>query len=103
MTPELNSRKSRRKLVLLVAVTLIAFAPVLSVLTTSAIATALGCKVDEGNIHPCLIAGLDIGGMLYGMGVMGWLMIPAAPLMLVAILGWIALGVSAVIRRLPNG
>lgn len=96
-------RKSRRILVLLVVLTLIAFTPLLSVLATYVIAGTLGCAVDEGSIHPCLIGRLDIGGTLYGMGVMGWLMIPAAPLMLIAIVGWVVLGAFALISHLRKG
>lgn len=44
--------------------------------------------------------GIDIGDTLYTMGVLGWLMIPAAPLLLIAVLGWIGLGIVAIAGRM---
>lgn len=88
---------------ILAVLTIIAFAPLLSVLATYGIAETLGCTVDEGSIHPCLVGGFDIGSTLYTMGVMGWLMIPAAPLMLIVILGWLVMGVFSVVRYLSKG
>jgi hypothetical protein len=37
------------------------------------------------------------------MGVMGWLMIPAAPLMLIVILGWLVMGVFSMVTYLSKG
>ncbi|QND51865.1 hypothetical protein HB779_08085 [Phyllobacterium sp. 628] len=92
--------KRRVAMIVLAILTIIALLPLFSVLTTYMLATALGCSVDEGSVHPCLMAGLDIGDLLYTMGVMGWLMIPAAPLLLIAVLGWIAVGVVSIVRHL---
>ncbi|MEK1851756.1 MAG: hypothetical protein AAAC48_07675 [Phyllobacterium sp.] len=104
MTPQQQHGKKRRKMVaLLMILTIIAFAPLLSLLASYGIAETLGCQVDEGSVHPCFIGSFDIGSTLYGMGVMGWLMIPAAPLMLIAILGWLAVGVVSMARYLCKG
>ena len=49
--------------------------PLASVLTAASIAQANGCALDEGSVHPCMVGGSDWGETLYGMGVMGWLML----------------------------
>ncbi|GMA15739.1 hypothetical protein E5F05_06160 [Deinococcus metallilatus] len=58
---------------------LFTFGPLLSVLVASAVATANGCALDEGSIHPCVIAGWNAGGLLYTLGVLGWLMLLTLP------------------------
>jgi hypothetical protein len=89
----------RRILVwLLVILTVLELVPLLSVLATALVANVLGCQVDEGSIHPCLFAGTDLGGLLYSMGMMGWLFILTAPLMVLVLLGWILIGGLAVWR-----
>jgi hypothetical protein len=55
----------------------------------SAIANAYGCRVDEGSAHPCIIAGHDYGGLLYSLGVMGWLMLVSLPAGFFAFVGWL--------------
>src|ERR1700756_2132979 len=68
-----------------------AFAPIGSVILCAAIANAYGCKVDEGSAHPCIINGHDYGELLYGLGVMGWVMLVTLPCGLLAFLGWLIL------------
>jgi hypothetical protein len=48
-------------------------APILSVVIAASIAGACGCKLDEGDAHPCIVLGVDIGGVLYAMGLAVWL------------------------------
>lgn len=47
--------------------------PLISVTLTYLIADAADCVVNEATINPCVVMGADIGGLLYGMGVAGWL------------------------------
>jgi hypothetical protein len=47
--------------------------PLLVVEVASYIAQSEGCVLDESNVHPCLIDGIDWGKTLYGMYVQGWL------------------------------
>lgn len=101
--PQKTGWKRRAAAVVLAILTLIALLPLLSVVLTYAIADTLGCTVDENSVHPCLLGGLDIGDTLYTMGVLGWLMIPAAPLLLIAVLGWIGLGIVAIAGRMRRG
>jgi len=61
-------------------------APILSVLIASSIATATGSRLDEGGSHPCIIFGVDIGELLYAMGVAGWFAFVTFPTGLLAIL-----------------
>lgn len=60
--------------------------PMISVLSSSLIAEALGCRVDEGGTYPCVVLGLDIGGWLSTLFVMGWLFFLTVPTGLLALL-----------------
>ena len=60
------------------------FSPILSVLTASGIASAFGCQLDEGGVHPCVAFGTDIGELLNTMFVMGWFFFLTIPSGLVA-------------------
>ena len=46
--------------------------PLLTLLSAVLFASAFGCQLDEGSIHPCIVLGLDFGGLLYPMAVGGW-------------------------------
>lgn len=46
--------------------------PVLSVLIAGSVASAQGCQLDEGSVHPCIVLGRDRGELLYTLFVMGW-------------------------------
>ena len=86
---------------LLALVTLLAWAPVLSVTFTVIAADWLGCRVHEGFPTPCPGPfGQDWGGLLYTTGVLGWLMLATAPVMLLTLLAWIIILLRWVIRRL---
>ena len=61
-------------------------APLLSVVIASCVASHYGSQLDEGGPHPCVIHGVDVGGILYDMGVAGWFMILTVPIGLLAIL-----------------
>ena len=50
---------------------LVGAAPVISVVIASGFASTLGCKLDEGNPHPCPFHGVDLGDTLYSMFVAG--------------------------------
>jgi len=86
--------------VILVAIVLFAAAPLLSVIFTSVVAEANGCVVNEGGVHPCLVLGLDIGGLLYFTGVMGWFMLVTIPLGGGASIVWL---VILIIHRIAWG
>lgn len=73
--------------------------PLLSVLTAYAIGNAFGCQVDEGSAHSCVVAGQDIGEMLYTMGVMGWFMFVTIPSGLVALVIFLIVLLVGWLRR----
>jgi TRAP-type C4-dicarboxylate transport system permease small subunit len=53
--------------------------PIALVAVAGTIASSHGCTLDESTAHPCVVNGEDIGGTLYGMGVMGWFMLVTIP------------------------
>jgi hypothetical protein len=67
-------------LLIIACIVLIGIAPIISTAIAGSIASANGCDLDEGSIHPCLINGVDYGEMLYTLGVMGWLMLASIPI-----------------------
>lgn len=62
------------------------FAPILSVLIASTVASGFGCQLDEGGSHPCMVAGTDLSELLYSMFVMGWFFFVTIPTGLIAAL-----------------
>ena len=81
-------------------VALFAIAPLLVAITSSAIAHALGCQVDEGSEHACMILGLDWGSFFYFLFVSGWFSILTIPLGAVVLAGVTIFLVVRRIRRL---
>ncbi len=77
-------------LLVLVIIAVVAFLPVVSVLIAGGIATLGGCELNEGFVNPCVFFGVDLGGLLYGMGVMGWFMLLSLPMGALAGAVWIA-------------
>jgi hypothetical protein len=66
--------------------------PLLITLLAAFIAGLNGCKLDEGNPHPCKVCGVEMGETLYGMGLSAWfclLTIPAGLLMLAVNIVWL--------------
>ncbi|MDO9412792.1 MAG: hypothetical protein Q7T81_09500 [Pseudolabrys sp.] len=84
----MNTKKTM--LLVLVLIVLFALAPIISLLTAIGIANIGGCQLDEGNVHACVLLGMDFGTLLYAMGVMGWMALMTVPL------AGMALGVWAV-------
>lgn len=86
--------------VILLIVTFFAFLPIIGVALTALLADIFHCQVDEGSVHPCPALGMDIGGLLYGMGVMGWMALVTFPAMIAALVGWLVLAGLAVRKKL---
>jgi hypothetical protein len=72
----------------LLLILILAVLPLVSALAAGAVASANGCALDEGSIHPCLIGGVDRGELLYQLGVLGWLMLATIPLGAVGAVVW---------------
>ena len=89
----------------LIVVTILAWLPMLAVLLTVAVTFATGCQVDEGNSHPCIVMGHDIGDTLYAGLIMVFLAGPALPFGIGLVIFWILLWRRAKARHLaqPHG
>ncbi len=61
--------------------------PILCVSLAAALASAFSCTANEADVHSCLAYGIDIGPLLYILGMMGWLAIGTVPLGYVALVG----------------
>ena len=84
----------------LAVIALFAFAPVISVLVASSIAESNGCNLIEGGINPCLVAGSDMGPIIYTLFVLGWFAIATIPLGGAAFFVWLA---TLIIHRIAWG
>ena len=60
----------------------------LSVAIATGVADSHGCELNEGNVHPCIIGGVDYGGFLYNLGVFGWFFLCSVPLGIVGFIVW---------------
>lgn len=67
----------------------LALLPVVLTLIGSTLASANGCALDEGSVHPCIIGGVDRGELVYTLGMMGWLMLASLPLGVIAVGIWL--------------
>jgi hypothetical protein len=83
----------------LVLILLLWAAPLLSALAAGGLASALGCELNEGSIHPCILFGSDIGKGLYTTGVLGWLSIIGIPFAVVALVVWAIIALVLSRRR----
>ncbi len=80
----------------MVGTVLICLLPIMAVLLSTATASLGGCKLDEASVHPCVIAGVDIGGTLGALFIMGWLGVMTLPLLGMAVLVWAAVELGRV-------
>jgi hypothetical protein len=53
--------------------------PILLAMLASALANWAKCELNEANVGPCVIAGRDVGNVLYGMFVCGWFSLITMP------------------------
>lgn len=84
----------------LIVIVLFTLAPLLSVVTANIIAETQGCMLNEGAIHPCLVAGMDLGPLLYTLFVLGWFALATLPLGGAAFVVWL---VTLIIHRIAWG
>ena len=69
----------------LIAIAL-AFSPVAVTYTAGFIAVVLGCDLNEASVHPCPLLGVNIGPLLYAMGLAVWFVALTVAAGLVALL-----------------
>ena len=67
----------------------IAVLPIISVLCTYTLSSALGCGVNEGGATPCPFMGVDLGETLLTTMMFGWLGLISVPLGGVAVAVWL--------------
>jgi hypothetical protein len=80
-----------------VLIVLFALSPLISALISGAIASALGCTVNEGGASGCILMGRDIGETLTVMFVLGWLEFVTLPLGLVGLVVWVVVAAAVAI------
>ena len=83
----------KKPLVWLLLSMLIAVSPLILVGLVDLIASLSGCDVNEGGIQPCMVAGVDIGGILYSLFMSGWYLFITFPIGAVLFIGsliWMA-------------
>ncbi len=68
----LESIPMKKKTLILFSLLLIV-GPWIPVALAGKIVSANGCRFDESQVYPCIVAGQDRGKMLSTMGMMGWL------------------------------
>lgn len=73
--------------------------PLAAVLLSALIAAVLGCELNEGVQQTCSLLGLDIGGVLSTMFVMGWFALMTLPLLVAILALWALLEGGVVWRR----
>ncbi|MBT9246111.1 hypothetical protein KM031_17665 (plasmid) [Gemmobacter fulvus] len=94
--------KVSRRIGLLILMVVIGIAPLVSVALAGLIAESNGCALHEGFAQPCIVFGADIGGVLYTMAVMGWLMLISLFFLGGGLLGLAWEGILLVLRRMSR-
>lgn len=74
---------------------LIVWTPFLLLVLSLVVTRLTECMVNEAGAQPCRIASLDVGGLLYTLMMMGWLVIPLLPFMALTLIGAAVAGVLA--------
>ncbi len=83
----------------LVGILLFAALPLIGALGAGGVAHALGCTLDEGDVHPCPFLGVDLGEPLYAFGVMGWLILLTVPAGAFLLAVWLFMAIVLIVER----
>jgi hypothetical protein len=75
--------------VCLILIVLFAGLPIIGAVGAGGVAYAIGCKLDEGSVHPCPYLGVDLGEPLYAFFVLGWLSVLTIPAGALLFLLWL--------------
>ncbi len=86
-------------MIILTVTTAIGWMPLLLLLLSMGVASALGCRLDEAAVHPCRAAGMDLGPALSAGFIGGWLLLVVWPVMLITLVTWIVLLVRLLLRK----
>ncbi|UQN05403.1 hypothetical protein [Deinococcus sp. QL22] len=74
------------------ALVLFTFAPLISVLLASSMASARGCILSSAGVRPCLILGWDAGSLLNTMALLSWFSLATLPLGFLIGCAWLIIG-----------
>ncbi|MGH8669493.1 MAG: hypothetical protein ACREUH_09685 [Burkholderiales bacterium] len=77
--------------------------PVVPAALAAWVAKANKCALHEGFINPCVMFGVDIGGLLYAMGVSMWLLFLSVPVGALGLLAGIVWFIIACFRKEQHG
>ncbi|MDX2288970.1 MAG: hypothetical protein NW217_09140 [Hyphomicrobiaceae bacterium] len=80
-------------------IVLVLISPILSAVIAGWIASSNGCTLNEGNVHPCLINGVDWGDTLYTMFVVAWLGLATIPYAVILLGVWLVVEIVMFVRR----
>ncbi|MGL4397609.1 MAG: hypothetical protein ACRCS9_13795 [Hyphomicrobium sp.] len=78
----------RRLVAVIAALCMVPFA---AVMVSALLAALLGCELNEGTVEVCSVFGVDVGGMLSGLFVTGWLALITLPLLMLVVMTWLSL------------
>jgi hypothetical protein len=81
----------------LLALVVFGAGPLLVTLVTALIVSVLGCQLDESNLHPCPVLGVDIGRALSLRHVL-WLGFFTLPIAAIGVLIWLGFAIALVLR-----
>jgi len=76
---------------LFVVIVLFALAPVLSALFSGLLAEINGCTLTEHDMHPCMVAGMEFGGVISFFFVLGLFALVTLPLGGGALIVWLVI------------
>lgn len=79
---------------------MVGMSPLVSVAIAGLITDLNGCGLHEGFVQPCVVFGVDLGGLLYNMAALGWLMLISLFLLAGGLLGLAVEGLSLLIRMI---
>jgi hypothetical protein len=83
----------------LALILLFAALPLLLTLLAVLFTSAFDCSLNEGFVNPCVVLGLDFGGLLYSMGLAAWFVMFTVPLAGLALLVWLVVLAVLLLRR----
>jgi hypothetical protein len=90
---------SRGLKIALAAILAVAAAPFVFAFGAGLVAMALGCRLDESDVHPCMISGVDLGYPLYATALTGLILLFGLPFAGIAFLIWLVVAGAALFLR----
>lgn len=76
----------------LIGLGLVVWLPAIPFAIALIIGNGAGCTLSENDVHPCVIAGIDLGLPLTLMALMGWVVIAMLPFMALTLVAGVVWG-----------